>query len=198
MIRRIMNAILAAAASACLAACGEGRVVPPPTTPSPPITAQERTTLTGDYTLTVSADAACADLPAPLRARTYKGSVRPDPIGDFQLVLTEADLVPVQSVAYGSVRNKTVSLYLSSWELYLRWLEEWPIVERLPNGGSISLKGRAEGPFEAQDQVISAPVDGLIAYCPASTVDSLFLLPACSVAPIECTSRQHMVSLVRR
>jgi len=196
-MRLISHVILAAAVSVSLVGCDKGTV-----TPATPTTTQQQPTLpNGDYTVTVTADPACTNLPAALRTRTYRGSLASDAGGAFRLVLGEGEMVPSQSVAFGNLRNTTVTIFVSSEELFLRWLEDWPIVERLPNVGALSFYGRAEGTLRPENATINAAFDGVIAYCSAATIDTTIdnvLLSACKVPLVECRSGQHLVLLDRR
>ena len=199
-MRRVTTLIVTVATSTCLAACAKSHDAPTPTTPSTPVatapTQQEITSLSGDYTVTVTAAPTCTNLPEPIRTRKYKGSVQAlSNTGAFAMALTEANLEAEQSMVSGNVNKKTLTLYVSSYEGMNRY-ENWPLVERLSNGGSISFMGQAEGVLGGQDQAISTVFNGVIGYCPA--VNNAFFPIGCAVPPVECGSTQHLVKLERR
>lgn len=155
--------------------------------------------LAGVYTLTLTADNACHNLPAEARTRTYAATVTASATSsDFTGTLSGGRFLPTLPMAcatigwcsYDRIRISTVGDYAGV---------SVGIVEQLGEANYLAITTWAEGVFGPSG--MAAPSSGVFLYCPGSQP---YLIDqgvwACREAgAVECdSSDQHQLTLTRR
>jgi hypothetical protein len=92
-----------------------------------------------------------------------------------------------------------VRVILLSRDAYERWLDDYPIIERVTPSTHLSLRGTANGSSQPNPTTVGMTFDGTISYCaeskPSSTPE---FPPTCAVPEITCASPSHQLTLVRQ
>ena len=161
----------------------------------------------GRATMVVTADASCTQLPAALRTRSYTvvltpststGAVMANPVL-FVGELNGADFYQGYGKMSLMAAHDAVRFIMASWDAYNWWLEDDPIVERLTPTTHFSLSGTATTAVSSGQSTITAAFDGTFAYCAESKPGAQPMWPpTCAVAPVECTSAQHLLTMTKR
>jgi hypothetical protein len=169
--------------------CGNSLV-----TPSSPTTPQ--ITFAGDYTMTVSANEACA-IPSTFRSRTYIASVLPVPGFRYVITLSGAEFYDGYGILSAQTSGNTVRIDLNSWYAADRWLDNLPIFERPSPTSYVAVLGTT--PYVDHTQpVMRTSFDGTYSYCTDAQAVPDKYPPACRSQPVECVSSQHQITLERR
>jgi carboxypeptidase family protein len=154
----------------------------------------------GQYTITFAAAAECAQLPSALRSRTFTAAVspvRPDRL-NFTSALTGAEFQRGYDTFFAGVASDAARFYVYSWDAFNWWLEDQPIIERLPSGGYVAWMGTATTAVVSSTASITAAFDGSVSYCAAPREPDVTNYPPTCSAPIDCKSDHHQLVLRRR
>ena len=142
--------------------------------------------MTGNYTVTFTAAAACTQLPEFTRTRTYSASVTPTSHNHYHFSLSGPRFHDNQFVA--SVAGRSASFFT------LPDGSEAVVHERLGDSRSVWIDFSAQaGAVDAP--TISVPMSGNYAFCPD---DNLVHTDQCLVPRVTCTSSNHTFTLTRR
>ena len=152
--------------------------------------------LLGTYTLTVTADSACASLPDEARSRTYTATMRtlPKPT-EFAVALSDARFFSF----YYEFGIQTAGDFVR-FDIY-RWIDEPEpaIVEIVRDTTYLALFGTAE--MSAGSSGIASttvPFEGTIEYCSRQTPLTGSSYRCDSTERAVCDSRRHTLTVVRR
>jgi carboxypeptidase family protein len=155
----------------------------------------------GQYTVTITSDESCTQLPAAARSRTYVATFGPwpsNPMG-FVAPLSGANLFPSYDKISGVTSNNAVRFFIDSWDANNWWLEDDPIIDRLDQTTYVSFDGIALSSALSSTDSIGATLDGTIAYCTASQDPANPNWPLrCPGALVECKSSQHRITLTKK
>lgn len=154
----------------------------------------------GQYTITFAAAAACTQLPSAVQTRTYTAAIsptRPDRL-NFTSTLTGAKFQPGYDTFFAGVASDAARFYVYSWDAFNWWLEDQPIIERLPSGGYVAWMGTATTPVVSSTTSITAAFDGSVSYCAVPREPDVTNYPPTCSAPVECKSYHHQLLLRRR
>jgi Carboxypeptidase regulatory-like domain len=153
----------------------------------------------GVYTLTVTADSACSNLPAQARTRTYTATIVPGGrSSSFLATLSDARFLsgapwcpgghPPESCTYNQSGIGIAGDYASI---------SVGMVEQLGEVGYLAVGAGAEGSFGPTG--ITGPLSGSLLYCPSEPTQIDQGTWAClASAGVECDSRNHQLTLIRR
>jgi hypothetical protein len=149
--------------------------------------------LAGDYTLTIIADAACAELPDLARSRTYSAAITHSPPGApnrYVAVLSGATFYP-------SSHNDRLYLHVAA-DFARFSLDPWDdgssIAEELAPSTYLSIWGVAD--LSLRLPRISGSLAGTFQSCSGVvTIGNLF---RCQAPQARCESASHRVELIRR
>jgi hypothetical protein len=164
--------------------------------------------ISGDYTMTLSADSACADLPSEARSRTYTASLVFRGPGNPQYRITvQGDSVVLSSPSPDNyVAGDFVTL--GFWEL-----NRPAVVDQIAPNTYVTFSGTATATVTPAPSVISAAFDGRIDYCSLKrpiSIDDIDDLESCGagsrleptpsqpVTYASCQSKNHRLVLTRR
>ena len=150
--------------------------------------------LLGDYVVTLTADAACTDLPSVARSRTYAASV------------TGSAQYPVGTLSGGNftmpngARHNTFYVYaFGSFVRFGFWVDwEGPaIVEQVDPNTFIGVVGRADAVWA--DFPLELPFSGEFMYCQggAKAPPGTPWIFECAATPTRCNSSNHRLTLTR-
>jgi len=200
-----VNYGLLAALIVCTAAGCRGSETGPhwstlvPTAPGSPTTASslQVSPLAGEYTLTLTADSSCVQLPPSTRARAYAAKISGYDSRMLEGELTGSDFFLRYGTFYLIPRPGAAKFYLFSLYAMNKWLEDQPIFERLASGGYIGISGVADALLD-KPAAVSAKFDGSFSYCAKATEPSDPDYPPSCAAPVECASAGHTLTLIRR
>jgi hypothetical protein len=156
-------------------------------------------TLAGDYTLTFTADQACATLPAGVRTRTYRATVAPWPLGN----------APVNTVLKASISGASFvdgydafPIGVSGQEVAFELRGEGPyLVERIGTDTYLGYDGWAALSVGTSPvSTISTSFAGVISYCVRrSDLGSYYDCNAAqAITHDRCESKNHRLTLTRR
>jgi hypothetical protein len=155
-------------------------------------------TMTGDYTISFSADASCSALPDEVRTRTYNVTMTPSSIAGipnhYGAVLGGATFFP-------SVGSNTFSVGVAGTEANFNFGDPYDdgtsIVEEVGPATYLAIWGG--GVLSVGGPTISGSFDGTFQYCPSSTsMHGNGSIYGCPVQSISCSSKTHTVTLTRR
>ena len=153
--------------------------------------------ITGDYTMTIAADAACSSLPDDARVRTYRATVargrRP---GLFDVSLSDAQFFRYTA----SCLNPAQCLWLLNrfsigiaGDFAAFWLS---IGEALGGTAHLLIDGYGQGPIDPTG--FTVPFDGSIVPCPTEPTLIDQGTWGCHAATDWCSSGNHRLTLIRR
>ena len=147
------------------------------------------------YTLSLTADPACSGLPADVKTRRYTAALEADAkLMQFTMPLAGADFYPTQRVIWGLAgASEVVKIYVQSWEVAERWLDQGPVVESLGSGRYLAVSGEATMTARTPVQALTATFDGTFSYCAKDAANDVFF--QCAVRPVECKSSNHQLTL---
>lgn len=155
--------------------------------------------MAGSYALTFTADAACTQLPAAYRSRTFNATIAGDArlatrfIGQF----TDSGMMPFYNRFSGNVAGDSVRVFVYSEDAQQAWLEDEPIVE-LIDGTTLAFMGTARSSGLADSNSITADFDGTISYCAAPVAPAKPDFPPTCSAEVKCGSHHHLLTMTRR
>jgi Carboxypeptidase regulatory-like domain len=155
--------------------------------------------ITGDYSLTVVVDSACAGIPSEVRTRTYAASIRPTPDSHTQagtsLTLTvDGSFVPLHNSFSIGVAGDEVAFSIYNGE-------DFGLVEKIAPGTFLAIGGTPRvsigtGPVTT----ISTPFSGDVDYCAFQT-DTGWTYQ-CNSGPRtayeHCEATHHQLTMSRR
>jgi hypothetical protein len=155
--------------------------------------------IAGLYTLRLTADSACTNLPTEVRTRTYTATVVPTASSHFVASLSDARFLsptpwcnahpPGLTCSYNTIGIGIAGDYAN--------LGVSGIVEQLGQEGYVALTAGAEGSFGATG--ITTPLSGSFLYCPSEPYQIDIGEWACRASTgVDCYSRNHQLSLIRR
>ena len=123
------------------------------------------TDITGDYTVVITADPACRDLPAEARTRTYSASissVRPDNTSLEVRISGPSPLIFLDSVFTAGMAGDNFAL-----ELYGSWFHQ-AFLEKVASDSYVGFNGIATARVPPGASTISAVLDGTVTHCRTS------------------------------
>ena len=158
--------------------------------------------LSGDYTLTLTADPACATLPEELRTRTYDTTIRPD-IGAQAVppsTPTSFSVIPKGPTFADHIGFFYVNVAGSFVNLSLGDHTDPGIAERVAPNTYYAFGGSAKLTVTAPVTTISTPFEGWIDHCALSTPMGPRYRCSREIATTytRCDSRNHHMTLTRR
>jgi hypothetical protein len=161
--------------------------------------------LTGEYSLTISADATCVDLPVEARSRTYSASIAPDAMDNtsIEVRITGASLYADNGdTFYGGVAGDRFVLTLEG-----SWVHQAFMEEVAPNQ-YVGFNGKAAGTTTPGATTLSTVLDGTITACRTTLALSEPFYECKSAWPgapspppvsfAACTSKNHRMVFTRR
>jgi hypothetical protein len=154
--------------------------------------------IAGVYTLTLTADNACTDFPAEARTRTYTATIVPGQSSFFLARLSDARFLPMMPCPPGPVvPSCTYNQFGIGMAGDYANLGVSGIVEQLGQEGYVAITAGAEGSFGPTG--ITTPLSGSFLYCPSEPYQIDIGEWACRASNgVDCYSRNHQLSLVRR
>jgi hypothetical protein len=148
--------------------------------------------LTGDYTLTVTADPKCSEFPPAAQSRTYQATMTPveDGANRYFIVLSGARFYSFYNRIYARVAGDDVVFDINPYD-------DMAVTEELTPTTVLSFSGQFRAKVGAAS--LSIPFDGLLEYC-ADYRGGQFTFPwfQCSVPLVDCPSMNHRITLTRR
>jgi hypothetical protein len=165
------------------------------------LSAERPLDLSGAWAITFTADAQCTDLLPEYRTRRYTATLLPhkDRPAQFVADVHGADMVPLYDQFVTAVASDRARFMIFSRYAFDSWLEDQPVIERLPSGGMISVSGTALVTGFGSGRPAASDLDGTVSYCaePRPPVAADFP-PTCGVAPVRCASQHHRFELAMR
>jgi hypothetical protein len=154
--------------------------------------------IAGLYTLTLTADGACTNLPTEVRTRTYTATVVPTASSHFVASLSDARFLSPTPWCNARPPGLTCSYNTIGIGIAGEFAHVGGgIVEQLGETTYLVVPTWAEGSFGPTG--ITAPLSGQFLYCPSEPVMVDQGLWGClASAGAECDSRNHQLTLVRR
>lgn len=154
--------------------------------------------IAGVYTLTMTADSACTNLPNEARMRIYTATIVPAWPGSrtrFRATLSDARFLSTHNWALiataGDYANFSICISDPSQSYCFPG-----IVEQLRETTYVAMEGGGGGFFDAGG--ITARFDGSFQYCPSETALTGNEYQCQARAPVQCDSHNHQLTLVRR
>jgi len=183
-----MRSTLGAAALVLVTACGgpaRAPVAPSPIPPSP-VPPTRQVTL---YNVTFSADpAACGDLPAALRVRTYS-AIDGTRFGAKTLTLQGSTFFESSDATFNVLIGHMSDSFAS-----LNFEEAGSVADMITPNSYLWIYGGAEGPIGSGPQS-QLPMWAHFTFCEAPKAGTRY--PECSVPPIKCSSNRYTLTLER-
>jgi Carboxypeptidase regulatory-like domain len=140
--------------------------------------------IAGVYTLTLTADRACTNLPDTARTRSYVATIHPGAKStDFLARLSDARFLSTYNQFAIGIAGDFAGIGNAD------------IVEQLPESTFLVVGGKAAGSFGPSG--ITAPFEGYFLYCPTEPRWTSGEYWECQ-ASVQCDSRNHQLTLVRR
>ena len=142
----------------------------------------------GNYTITFTADSACAAIPGYARRRSFDATSG----GSGSTILVSLGGGSYGGSGPGGYFNNV--LYAGVFEDTLRiYLSDPPLFERFPQGSYLVVWGEADGSIGELPATLS--LSGTFAYClDGASVDE----PKCAVTEVSCQSSKHQLTIARR
>ena len=159
--------------------------------------------IAGDYTLTIVADSACADLPPEARTRRYAATIASGASATgFVLTASDASLL-------NNYRGFSIGVAGDAVGLWLHGGHDPSLVEQLSTNSYLAFSGMATTTIEpSPGPTLSAELDGWIEYCvTGAPMGSTYNctsnitgapIPGAAVAYAHCQSSHHGMLLTRR
>ena len=146
--------------------------------------------VSGNYTMTFTADAACTSIPGYARRRTFE--VTNSPSGGSAYLVSVAGGQYGATAPGGGYFNNV--LYAGMFEdTFALWLSDPPLFERFPQGSYLMVSGEADG--SVANFPARLTLDGWFTYCAErASVDE----PKCAVSEVVCRSSNHQLTVDRR
>jgi hypothetical protein len=157
--------------------------------------------ISGDYTVTLSADNACADFPSEARSRTYNATIVPNsPVRTRYSITVQAPSLLVQPYFEAGVTGDFLAL---------RSRLDPNLVDQIAPNTYVTAGGGASATVVPGTSLIAATLDGLIEYCrlkdsaafPAEGCAGTALADPTASQPVNfasCQSRNHRLTFTRR
>jgi len=147
--------------------------------------------LAGSYAVTISADPACSDLPPAVRSRTYEAIATPSGASNgYRLELSGARFYQNRDTLIALVSGNSVRFDIDPYS-------DLVIVEELTPSTALTVWGISG--IETIGPRLSVFLEGEIDYCPdAGGSQATFPYVRCLVAPVQCGSSRHTISLLRQ
>ena len=145
--------------------------------------------LAGEHLLTIEASPACTQLPQVARRRVYEATAVSAGISYFEIRLGGALFVTDRNSLAVSVTTNAARFWVG-----VPSLEGELLAEQLSPSSFLMFGGDATVEASQEDRVVTAPLNGLIRYCPAS-LNANF---TCTVPPVDCYSESHRLTFSRR
>jgi hypothetical protein len=153
--------------------------------------------IAGLYTLTLTADRSCTNLPGQVRTRTYTATIVPSQSSWFKAMLRDARFLPIVPCPPAWV---SPTCTYSQFTIGLAGdFAGIPInvVEQLDETAYLIVGAFAEGRFGPNG--ISVPLDGSLEYCPSGPFQIDLEVWACpGSADVACNSTNHHLALIPR
>jgi len=167
--------------------------------------------VSGEYTVTLTADSACPDLPNEARSRTYTASIVPERVltdparTRYRVTVQGGSLVWNANTFDADVTGDILALR------FLTYPPDWnSVMEQIAPNSYLAFRGTATATVTPAPSVISAAFDGPIDYCALKSLgvsdieacgsgDSwLDPTPSQPVTYTRCESKNHQMVFTRR
>jgi hypothetical protein len=151
----------------------------------------------GDYTLTLTADTACKNLPAEARTRTYAATIAPlfGSRTRFRATLSGASFVSTHDSALISTAGDFATFTICDSDPSQSYCLPG-ILEEIRATTYVAIEGGGEASFDASG--ITLPFHGSFEYCPGEVVLTRDRYQCLATVPVQCESDDHTLTLVRR
>jgi hypothetical protein len=161
--------------------------------------------LAGDYTMTLTADPACQDIPVESRSRTYRAAVVPNggsPATYFDVSVSQARFLS----GFDSVERFSIAIAGDYASIWLGDRQTQPgFVEMLDASTYVAFGGGASATLDRTAPSIDVFFDGFVDYCvmPSPTdlpvASFVYACPdARAISHVRCQSSRHRLTLARR
>jgi hypothetical protein len=160
--------------------------------PAPPVN------LAGDYTLTLAADGACAQLPDEVRTRTYAVTITPYPSSIYRPDNTAFSVGFTSSEFVDGRRGFDIGVAGNDLGI---WVSDPRVVEHVGPNTYLMIEGEARATASAPISTISAAFRGVIEYCESATTpvpSPTGCDPRPGVRKASCESQTHRMIFQRR
>ena len=151
----------------------------------------------GDYTLTLTADTACKNLPAEARTRTYTATIA-SLFGSrtrFLATLSGASFVSTHNSALITTAGDFATFSVCVSDPGQSYCLPG-ILEEIRATTYVAIEGGGGATFDASG--ITLPFYGSFEYCPGEVVLTRDQYQCLAGAPVQCESDDHTLTLVRR
>ena len=159
--------------------------------------------MSGEYTLTITADPVCAELPPDARTRTYAASARsiPEYSGTyFDVTLSGASLLD----AFDRSERASMAVAGDYVALWFGGDEQPALVERLSTTSYVAFSARASATVGVPASSLTTAFSGFIDYCEMRSVTDLPIdgysyscAPEKALAHVRCAASGHRLVLAR-
>jgi hypothetical protein len=173
-------------AFAILSACDGGPVTKPTNVENTARPADPPDNVSGNYTITITADEGCTSLPDSARTRDYSAFIRS---GSQLLTLSGSTFAPSQDGYPGTDWN-VVATRITGDHASL-WFQDPPIWEGTTADTFVLIDGYADGSFTSPRSELA--VSGSITFCPSR--DRSY---KCLTEAVSCKSTNHRLTLTRQ
>ena len=161
--------------------------------------------IAGDYTLTLTADSTCGDLPSELRTRTYSATITPTPMAyatSFKLAVNGAP-------TFGGLDGFQIGVAGNTLGFWLDGSHDPTLVERLDTSTYVAYSGIGWVTVDpARTATISAEFEGWVEYCVLATPMATNYyscgmsgfgepIPGASVQRVRCETPRQQLTLTR-
>jgi hypothetical protein len=160
--------------------------------------------ISGEYTLSFTADSACTNLPDEVRTRTYTGTIPSASATQSvpRVMLSDATFL-------GNFKSFDVGIAGNYVDFSLDGEHDPPVVEQLAPNTYVAFSGDARLTVPAGASTLSAPFAGWIEFCVMpSAMGAIYNcgtsnttgepIPGAAVVRAHCDSRNHRLVLIRR
>lgn len=147
--------------------------------------------ISGDYTVTIMADASCSGIPEAARTRTYAATIDRSRFAanTYQIVLSGATFYPMRNRMFAAVARDVAFVDIDPYDT--------SVTEQLTPSATLNFWGAAKATIiEAR---FSGRFEGQLQYCDRALGPlGSFPYVGCAVPPITCESANHGLIMTRR
>ena len=151
----------------------------------------------GDYTLTLTADTACKNIPADARSRTYTATIAPlfGSRTRFRATLSGAGFVSTHDSALISTAGDFATFTVCDSDPSQSYCLPG-ILEEIRVTNYLAIEGEGGATFDAAGMTMR--FHGSFEYCPGEVVLTRDQYQCLATGPVQCESDDHTLTLVRR
>lgn len=161
------------------------------------------TNLTGDYTLTFTADPGCVGIPESARVRSYTATVRPHANIPWLFDVSIVDGATLHGYGW---EGMSLSAAADAVSMVVGNLHGTPgLVEQVAPDRYVAFDGVSNSSLVAPFSTVTASFDGVFEYCQQPTgslspvaTGAYACMPANPVNDVRCESKNHSFTLSRR